>query len=166
MFVAKSTKGLDEVNELLAGSIITVTQADFNWMLAIFTSVALVHALFYKQFLFVSFDRDVAATQGYKVRLWEMLFYLALGVTISVAIQKAGLLSVFGYMVIPAVTGLVVARRMSTAFLVAIISALVSTFVGFCLALKWDLPASPPIIAVSAVILAVLWTSRRFVREG
>jgi ABC-type Mn2+/Zn2+ transport system permease subunit len=166
IFVAKSTKGLDEVHELLAGSIVTVTTGDLSWMLPVFGAVALLHFLFYKQLLFVSFDRDVAATQGYRVRMWELLFYLLLGVTISVSIQKAGLLSVFGYMVIPSVTGLVVARRMSTAFLVAIVSAVVATFLGFLLALKTDLPASPPTIAVSAFILVVLWMSRRFAKEA
>src|SRR5438874_10556913 len=36
------------------------------------------------------------------VRVWELLFYLVLGLTIALAIQFAGLLSVFAYMVIPA----------------------------------------------------------------
>jgi zinc/manganese transport system permease protein len=166
MFVAKSPKGMHEVEELLAGSIITITLSEFYWMCAVFAVVALAHLLLYKQFLFVSFDRDVAATQGHRVRLWDLLFYLILGVTISVSIQRAGLLLVFGYLVIPAVSGLVVARRMSTAFWVAIATSLVSTFVGFCWALKSDLPTSPPTIAIAAVILAILWVSRRFVREA
>jgi ABC-type Mn2+/Zn2+ transport system permease subunit len=165
MFVAKSPNGLHEVEELIAGSIITITIHDFYLMMGVFAIVALLHAMLYKQFLFVSFDRDVAATQGYKVRLWELLFYLILGVTISVSIQRAGLLLVFGYLVIPAVTGLVVARRMSTAFGVAIISSVIATVLGFCWALKGDLPTSPPTIAISAIILAILWTSRRFVKE-
>lgn len=165
MFVAKSPKGLHEVEELIAGSIVTISISDFYGMIAVFAVVAAIHGLLYKQFLFVSFDRDVAATQGYRVRFWELLFYLVLGITISFSIQRAGLLLVFGYLVIPAVSGLVVARRMSTAFGVAIITSVISTFIGFCWSLKSELPTSPPTIAVAAMILAVLWTSRRFVRE-
>ncbi|MEP6756901.1 MAG: metal ABC transporter permease [Chthonomonadales bacterium] len=165
MFVAKSPKGLDEVNELLAGSTVTLQMSEFLVMVGVFVAVALVHGIFYKQFLFVSFDREMAATQGYNTRGWELLFYLTLGFTISVAIQSAGLLAVFAYLVIPAVTGLLVARRMPAAFTVAIGTALVSTFLGFTWALKVDLPSSPPIIAVAAIILAIVWTSRRFVHE-
>jgi ABC-type Mn2+/Zn2+ transport system permease subunit len=165
IFVSKSPKGPDEVSELMAGSIITITAADFKLLLVVFGAVAIVHALCYKQFLFVSFDPETAATQGYRTRWWELLFYLALGLTISVAIQHAGLLAVFAYLVIPAVTGLVVSRRMLTTFVVAILSALVSTFIGYCWALPADLPPSPPIIASSAVLLAIVWASRRFVRE-
>ncbi len=165
MFIVKSPKGIDEVNELLAGNIITIAPADFWLMVLVFAGVALVHGLFYKQFLFTSFDPDMASTQGYKTRGWELLFYMVLGITISMAIQFAGLLSVFAYLVIPAVTGLVVAKRMPTAFVIAVASALLSTFLGFIWSLKADLPTSPPIIAVSAMLLGVVWLSRRFVKE-
>jgi ABC-type Mn2+/Zn2+ transport system permease subunit len=164
MFIVKSPKGLDEVNELLAGNIIAVQRGDLALMAVILVAVALVHTLCYKQFLFVSFDPEMAATQGYKTRAWELLFYLVLGFTITMAIQFAGLLSVFAYMVIPPVTGLLFARRMPAAFAIAVVSALVSTFLGFCWSLKSDLPTGPPIIGASAIILAILWLSKRFLR--
>lgn len=164
MFIVRSPKGMDDVKELLDGNIITVQTHDLIVMGAIFFLVALAHFLFYKQFLYISFDPEMAATQRYKTRLWELLFYLLMGLTISVGIQYAGLLAVFAYMVIPAVTGLVVARRMPTAFLVACASALISTFLGFCWALRSDLPTSPPIIAVSALILALVWIPRRWMK--
>ena len=164
MFIVRSPKGMDDVRELLDGNIITVQAHDLGLMLCVFLAVGLVHLLFYKQFLFVSFDPEMAQTQGYSRRGWELLFYLALGLTLSVAIQYAGLLAVFSYLVIPAVTGLLVARRMPTAFLVAVGTALASTLAGFCWALRSDLPTSPPIIAVSAMVLGCVWLARRLVR--
>ena len=166
MFIVHSPKGMDDVKELLDGNVIAVQSADLKVMGAVFVAVALVHLLFYKQFLFVSFDPEMAATQGYRTRGWELLFYFVLGLTIALAIQYAGLLSVFAYLVIPAVTGLLMARRMPTAFAAAIASALISTFLGFCWALKSDLPTSPPTIAIASALLAIVWISRRFVREA
>ncbi len=165
MLIVKSPKGLDEIKELLDGHVITIDWSHFYLLAGVALLAGLVHWLCYKQFLFVSFDREVAATQGYRVRLWELLFYLVMGLTISVSIGCAGLLAVFAYMVIPPVTGLLVARRMRTAFVVSVVSAVLSTFLGFCWAIQGDLPTSPPIIAVSALILGVVWVSRRFVRE-
>jgi ABC-type Mn2+/Zn2+ transport system permease subunit len=69
-------------------------------------------------------------------------------------------------MVIPAVTGLLVAHKMRTAFVVAIVSALLSTFIGFAWAINSDLPTSPPTIGVATIIMAVIWISRRFVKEA
>jgi zinc transport system permease protein len=166
MFIVRSPRGMDDVKELLDGNIITVQTADLQVMGALFFAVALVHFLFYKQFLFVSFDREMAATQGYRTRMWELLFYLVLGLTIAMAIQYAGLLAVFAYLVMPAVTGLLMARRMPTAFVVAIASAWIATFLGFCWSLQADLPTSPPVIAIMALIMGAVWVSRRFVREG
>jgi ABC-type Mn2+/Zn2+ transport system permease subunit len=166
LLIVKTPKGPEEINELLAGSTVTVQRPDLILMAIVFFGVALVHALFYKQFLFVSFDREVAATQGYKPRVWDLVFYFVLGLTITMAIQNAGLLSVFAYMVIPAVTGLLVARRMATAFTVAVAAAVVAAVTGFLFALKLDLPPSPPTIAIGAIILSLVWASRRFVREA
>jgi len=165
IFIVNSPKGLDEVRELLDGHIITVDMAHLKTLALVIGLTAVAHLLFYKQFLFVSFDPEMAATQGYRARLWELVFYFLLGITISIAIQCAGLLAVFAYMVIPAVTGLLIARRMWVAFVISILSALLSTFAGFCWALRSDLPTSPPIIAVSAVLLAFVWLARGFVRE-
>src|SRR5688572_3519463 len=131
IFIARTARGIHEVEELLYGNIIAVSEHDLRvvWTVAIIAAAA--HLLFYKQFLFVSYDRDTAATQGYRVRLWELMFYVILGLTIAVAIQAAGLLTAFGCMVIPPVVGLMVARRMFTAFVVSILVALISTGVGF-----------------------------------
>jgi ABC-type Mn2+/Zn2+ transport system permease subunit len=164
MFIVRSPKGMDDVKELLDGNIITVQMTDVKVVLGIFILVTLMHFLFYKQFLYTSFDPEMAATHGYKTRVWELFFYLLMGLTISAGIQYAGLLAVFAYMVIPAVTGISAARRMPTAFMVAGLSAVASTLLGFCWALKSDLPTSPPIIAVSALILAFVWFPQRWMK--
>jgi zinc transport system permease protein len=164
IFIVRSPKGMDDVKELLDGNIITVSTHDLVVMTILFAGVGLLHFLFYKQFLFTAFDPEMASTQNYRTRGWELLFYLLLGLTISVGIQYAGLLAVFAYLVIPAVTGLLVARRMPTAFLVACASALVSTFLGFCWAITGDLPTSPPIIAISALLLALVWIPKKVMK--
>ena len=166
IFIARTPRGIHEVEELLYGNIIAVSPENLRVVAGVAIAAALIHLLFYKQFLFVSFDREMAATQGFRTRGWELLFYLVLGVVISVAIQSAGLLTVFGCMVIPPVTGLLVARRMSTAFTISIVCALVSTVVGFYFSLKSEvLPTSPPTIATMAVILAIVWFLKLFSRE-
>ncbi len=165
LFIVGSPKGLEEVRELLDGHIITVDLDHLKMLSAMVVVAAAAHAAFYKQFLFVSFDREMAATLGFKPRVWELVFYLVLGLVIAVSIQCAGLLAVFAYLVFPAVTGLLVARRMATAFSVAVVTALVSTFAGFCWALVGDLPTSPPTIAVMFGLLCAVWVLRRFVPE-
>ena len=76
-------------------------------------------SLFYKEFLFVSFDRETARTLGYSVTFWNLLLYFTLGLVIAFAMQFAGVMLVFNFLVLPAVTGLLLARSMRGIFTVA-----------------------------------------------
>lgn len=160
MFLVQSPKGAEEVKELLDGHLATVDRAHLMALTVMGALVLAVHGLFYKQILFVSFDREMAEALGYRARAWELLFYLTLGAAIAVSVQCAGLLAVFAYLVMPAVTGLQVGRSMRSVFLVALLTGLFSTVAGFGWSLVSDLPTSPPTIAVQAGCLAVAALAR------
>ncbi|MCX6362558.1 MAG: metal ABC transporter permease [Armatimonadetes bacterium] len=153
VFIVKSPKGLDDVRELLDGNIIAVSNADLVQMVVVFALVALVHAVFFRQVLFVSFDPEMAATQGFDVRRWEQVFFATLAVVISVAISKAGLVAVFAYLVFPAATALKLVRRMGVTFAVSVSIGIVATIAGYVVAVLADLPTSPPTIGA----LCTLW---------
>jgi ABC-type Mn2+/Zn2+ transport system permease subunit len=123
--------------------------------------VLIVHAVFYKEFLFVSFDRETARTLGYNVRFWNLLLYLTLGVVIAYAMQFGGVMLVFNFLVLPAVTGLMLARSMGGIFALAVGAALAAAAMGFGVSVVFDLPTGPAIIAASGVIAVLAWTGRR-----
>jgi len=62
----------------LQGNILGITRSDTLVLLAVAIPVLLVHAVFYKEFLFVSFDRETARTLGYRVNFWNLLLYFTL----------------------------------------------------------------------------------------
>ncbi len=160
LLVAKAATG--EAHDIfLQGNILGITRADTYVLAAIAAPVLLAHVAFYKEFLFVSFDRETARTLGYNVRWWNLFLYLTLGLVIAFAMQFAGVLLVFNFLVLPAVTGLLASRSMRGTFTVAVLSALLAAFVGFCISVPFDLPSGPAIIATSGVLAAVAWLARR-----
>jgi ABC-type Mn2+/Zn2+ transport system permease subunit len=160
LLIAKSTTG--EAHDIfLHGNILGITRRDTWVLLGVAAPVMVMHLVFYKEFLFVSFDRETARTLGYRVGLWNLLLYLTLGVVIAVAMQFAGVMLVFNFLVLPAVTGLLMSGSMRGTFIWAIGSALVAAVVGFSLSIPFDLPSGPAIIAVSGVITIVAWVYRR-----
>ena len=164
ILVAKSRVG--EAHDLfLQGNILGITNTDTLVLLAVAVPVLLVHLVFYKEFLFVSFDRETARTLGYNVRFWNLLLYLTLGVVIAYAMQFAGVMLVFNFLVLPAVTGLLLARSMAGIFGVAIASALLAAIIGFSLSVPFDLPSGPAIIAVSGVLALLAWGIRGMLRR-
>ena len=160
ILIAKAKSG--EAHDIfLQGNILGLTRLDTLILLAVAVPVLLVHVIFYKEFLFVSFDRETARTLGYNVKFWNLLLYFTLGVVIAYAMQFAGVMLVFNFLVLPAVTGLLLAQGMRGIFAIAVGSALLAALAGFSLSVPFDLPSGPTIIAVSGVLALAAWVVRR-----
>jgi zinc transport system permease protein len=159
LLVAKARSG--EAHDIfLQGNILGITRADTLVLLGVTIPVLLVHVLFYKEFLFVSFDRETARTLGYNVTFWNLFLYLTIGLVITFAMQFAGVMLVFDFLVLPAVTGMLLSRSMAGMFGWAIASGVVAAVVGFSVSVPFDLPSGPAIIAASGVIVILAWLAR------
>lgn len=154
-----------EIDALLKGDLLFVTRDQFLILAGVTVVLLAVHLVFFKAFLFVSFDAETASTQGFRAGLWEFLFYLSVGIAVSVATRIVGDVFVFGFLVIPALSGLLVARRVRNIFLAALAFAVVPPFLGLYGAFKLDLPAGPSIVAVGGILLLVTWGVRTLVHR-
>lgn len=164
LLIAKASVG--EAHDIfLQGNILGITRTDTWILLAVAIPVLLIHFAFYKEFLFVSFDREMARTLGYSVRTWNLVLYFTLGIVIAFSMQFAGVILVFNFLVLPAVTGMLVARSMAAIFAIAIAAALVAAVTGFVLSVLGDLPSGPTIIAASATMVAMAAIGRRIVQK-
>lgn len=160
LFIAKATVG--EAHDIfLQGNILGITRRDWLVLLGVSVPVLLVHVLFYKEFLFISFDQETARTLGYRVERWTLLLYLTIGLSIAFAMQFAGLMLVFDFLVLPAVTGLLLARGMAGVFSWAIGAGLAAAVIGFSLSVPFDLPTGPAMVAVSGTLVILAWLTRR-----
>jgi ABC-type Mn2+/Zn2+ transport system permease subunit len=147
--------------DVLTGNILGVPGEELIELAVAAVAVGVVQALFYKEFVLVSFDPEVARTLGYRSARWELLWYLTLGVMIAVSIHVAGTLLVFTYLVIPPVTALLVSRRLSTVFFLSVFFGVLATLAGVLISVSpADLPTSPTIIGCSAAIFAVCWLGK------
>jgi len=151
LLISKAAAG--EVHDIfLHGNILGITRTDTLVLLGVAIPVLVAHTVFYKEFLFVSFDRETARSLGFQVGFWNLFLYLTLGLVIAFAMQFAGVMLVFNFLVVPAVTGLLVSRSMGGTFFWSIASALAAAVAGFSLSVPFDLPSGPAIIAVSGVL--------------
>jgi zinc transport system permease protein len=149
-----------EIENLLRGDILFVTPELFSLMLAVFIAAITVHLLFFKEFTYISFDAETARTQGFNTTLWETLFYGIAAVVISVATHMVGDVFVFGFLVIPPVAAMLLARRVRWIFLISVVIGLVAPAAGLFLAFKFDFPSSPTIVAVASAALVAGWIFR------
>lgn len=162
LFVAKSAQGESHLLDVLSGNILTITPAQVWWMAGTAAAALAVMTLLGKQFLFAMFDAETAQAAGVRVAVWDLAFFLILGVIISLAIRLAGTLLVFAFLVLPAVTGLLLSRRLDRIHAIAIASACAATATGLYASVTMDLPPGPAIVACSFALLAIAWVISRF----
>jgi ABC-type Mn2+/Zn2+ transport system permease subunit len=155
LLVARSAAGESHMLNLLFGNILAATPKDNLLMAIVFACVGLVHHRFHKEFIFVSFDPEMARTLGVRTRGWDLLLFLTVGVTIAVAIRVAGALLVFAFLVIPGLTGLLAGGKLGRAFLVSIGAAVISAVAGLHLSFIFDLPSAATMIVLACAVLGI-----------
>jgi zinc transport system permease protein len=164
LMLAVSVSGEAETLNLLFGNVLTIRRVEVVGLALLAFLVGVVHGLFYKEFLFVSFDPDMAMALGVRARLWNLLLFLTIGVTISLAIRAAGALVVFDFLVLPAATALLFGGSLRRVFVLSVVAALASSVTGIAISYVADLPSGPTIVAVSGVLLVMAGAVRQFGR--
>lgn len=155
LLASKGAHGMEEVQHLLAGDILAVAPEEVTriWILGLV--VMAVFLLMRKEFLLVAFDAETAQALGYRTRLWEFAFYILLGGFIGVVIHLVGLVLIFGYLVLPALGALMIARRMTQVVGVAIVNALIATVLGLVVSIVFDLPTTATMLVFMSLLAGV-----------
>lgn len=161
LFLAANPAAEAHMVNLLKGDILATTGLSLTLMVGIFGVVVLVLMAFRKEFLLVSFDRDLAVVFRKRVELWDVLLYLMIGITISLGVMTAGPIVTFGFLVVPPVTARLITRRMLTFSLTAAGLGAVTAFAGFYCAYRFDLPLGPAQVVLASLVLVAVWTVNR-----
>lgn len=161
LLVVRSAKGMEEVVHLVQGNILTIDLPSLVGIGLVTAIVIPLHILFSKEFLFVSFDPEMALAQGVNVRFWNFLLYLALGSAIGVAIRGAGIFPVFSFLVMPATAALLLKKSMAGVFLAAAVIGLLASVSGVILSFLYDFPTGPLVVAIQTVILSGVFLLRK-----
>jgi zinc transport system permease protein len=141
------------IDEILFGNAVFVAPKQLAVLALISLTVLCVHGLFYKEFLFTSFDPETAQASGMNTLLFNQLLFLTLAITTSTSISSIGALPVFAFMVLPAAAALMLTERLPRVFLLAVGIGLASAAGGFYLSFLLSLPTGPAMIAVSGLFL-------------
>jgi len=147
--------GGEAVEKTLVGSLLWVTWPTI-WRLAIaYAALGVFQFVLRRRFLTISFHPEQAEAQGWKIRLWDFLFYLSFGVVITLAVPIAGVLMVFSFLVVPAVIANLFTADKQRLTLIAWSSGALASILGLWLSYSKDLPTGPLIVCMYGVVLVV-----------
>jgi zinc/manganese transport system permease protein len=165
LVLEKSPSGPEHLKETLVGALYTVDPKHVVQTAGLYAAIGVLHFLLRRPFFEITNDPEGARARGRKLFFWDFVFYAIFGVVVTSSVKIAGVLLVFGLLVIPAVAGMLASARPAAALTLGWSFAFFASFVGLLGSLRFDLPAAPSILVSLTGCLAVLGFALRF-RSG
>ncbi len=149
LFISKTPHGDSDIQEVLFGSILSVSTEQITTVGIVFGALALMHLIFFRKFfaLTESFENGVTHQTGI-FSIWNFLFYISIGLTIVFAVKINGVIPVFSYLIIPSVSAIMLTKKNISVVIIAFIISLLASFLGLNFSFHYDFPAGSSIVAV------------------
>jgi ABC-type Mn2+/Zn2+ transport system permease subunit len=148
LFVVFNPAGQIEVLDLLKGEVIALSRSELRLLAMVFSLVFLAMVVFRREFLLVSFDRDLAFLLKGRQVIWDVLLYLLAGLVIAFGVIMAGPLLLFGFLVLPALAARPLVKGMISFLCLSSLFGVLMAFFGFYLSIRIDLPLGPTDVAL------------------
>ncbi len=147
----------------LFGSILALSWSDVALIAAIGFLALLYEMLFFKELLFLSFDRETAIASGLPVLAVDYGFLVMLSLVIVVSIKLVGIILVSALLVIPAAAGMQLSRNYRGVMAVSALAGLASVLLGLYVSFHYDLASGAAIVLVlfALFLLSFLASPRR-----
>ena len=140
---------------LLKGSVLAATCQDTKLLAWLGLPLVGVLYVFRRRLFLISLDAETARTMGIHVPIYEVFRFLSLGLSITLTLTEAGALACFGFLLIPTLCAQALCKRVEYMFLACVLTGILGACGGLTLALVYDLPAGPSMVASLLGIWAI-----------
>ncbi len=164
-----------DLTHILFGNVLGVSTGDLWLTACVGLAVLLIVAVFYKEFLVVSFDPILAATLRLPADLLRTLMLILIALTIVVSMQTVGVGLVASMLVTPAATAFLIARRLPAMMAVSAAIGAISSIIGLFLSYYINIASGAAVVLVATSIFmlvfffaphkGILWRELRKVRS-
>jgi zinc/manganese transport system permease protein len=165
LVISKTPHGDSDIQEVLFGNVLSVSWSRITTLAVVFGSIALVQFVFFKNFFALtrSFENGENHLIGI-FNIWNFLFYISIGLAIVYAVKINGVIPVFSFLIIPAVSAIMLTKSSTSVFIISLIISILASFFGLNFSFHYDFPAGSSIVAVLGVIfvLASVYKMLRF----
>src|SRR5439155_19462979 len=107
-------------------------------------------------FLLISTDPRAAFAAGWRVRLWDFLFYASFGVVVASSVRIAGVLLVFSYLIVPALAGVMLGGSVATRLAIGWTVGPLVSVIGIVASAALDLPTGGTLVCPFGATLIAL----------
>jgi len=149
----------------LFGNILTVPFFDLMLMLILDVVIIALVVLFYKEFLYLSFDEEFSTVSGVPTEGLYLLLLCLVALTVVVLIRVVGIILVIALLTIPAALARQFTYSLKKMMLLAILAGVVFTFSGLWISYVLNLASGATIILVSGTVLFISFGVKKLRRR-
>jgi ABC-type Mn2+/Zn2+ transport system permease subunit len=149
LLISKTPHGDSDIQEVLFGNVLSISWHQISMVGIVFGAIALVQLIFFRNFfkLTESFENGENHLVGI-FNIWNFLFYISIGLAIVYAVKINGVIPVFSYLIIPAVSAIMISKNKIVVIILAFLISILGGFFGLNFSFRYDFPAGPSIVAV------------------
>src|SRR5216110_2501387 len=114
----RAPHGVEHVRAMLVGNLLAVQWSEVVKVAGLYAGIGLLHWLCRRPFFLISTDPDAAFAEGWRVRLWDFIFYGSFGVVVTSSVRIGGVLLVFSYLIVPALAGVALGGTVAARLLI------------------------------------------------
>ncbi len=156
----KIAVGAHDISTILFGSAVVVHPMDVFIIPAIALLVFIIHLIFYKDFIFVSFDTESAKLFKYPVRRLNTLLLITVALVVAVATRALGALPVFALLALPPLSSLYLTEKLKLVFLFSVIIGVLSAVLGYFFSFILSIPTGASITVCASVFFIIMVIQR------
>jgi len=166
LMLSQSAEGDEELKRTLVGDILLVRPVEVFRAFGLYAVICVLHFIFRKRFLMISFEPEKALAQGVSIRAWDFLFYALFGFVVTSFVRIGGVLMIFSYLIVPAICANLLAQSLRLRLLIGWLTATLSSVAGLYFSYKHDLPTGASIVCALGAALLVIGLGARFARAS
>jgi len=151
----RSAHGAEQVRGMLVGNLLSVTPFEVGKVAVLYALVGALHWICRKPFFLISTDPGAAYDQGWRVRLWDLLFYASFGVVVASSVRIAGVLLVFSYLIVPALAAVIAGGSVTTRLIIGWAFGTTVSVIGMVASAALDLPTGATVVCAFGLTLMV-----------
>jgi zinc transport system permease protein len=140
-----------DIADILFGSAVVVEPKDVYIIPGIALLSIIIHWVFFKDFIFVSFDPETARLLKYPVRVLNTVLLLTVGIVIAVTTRALGALPVFALLILPPLTALFLTERLNWVFILSVLIGILSAVLGYFFSFILSLPTGASITTCASL---------------
>jgi zinc/manganese transport system permease protein len=158
----RAAHGAEQVRGMLVGNLLAVGPLEVAKVAVLYALVGLLHWYCRRPFFLISTDPDAAYAEGWRVRLWDFLFYASFGVVVASSVRIAGVLLVFSYLIVPSLAGVALGGSVMSRLLIGWSFGTLVSVLGMVASAALDLPTGATVVCAFGLTLSVFGIAFHF----